>query len=98
MLHFLKSHRLGDELDFHLLAFFEHALGRGRRARVNVQLDILFLSLLKQLVDRCHETSQQECRIIQVHKDETVGLILADRSAHRVNCRLFKERFIAFES
>ena len=58
MLHFLKSHRLGDELDFHLFAFFEHALGRGRSARVDVQLDILVLSLLKQLVNRCHETSQ----------------------------------------
>ena len=89
MLHLLKSHRLGDEFDFHLFALFEHTLRSGRSARVDVQLDILILSLLKQLINRGHETSQKKRRVIQVHKNESVWHVFANRAAYRVNRRFF---------
>ena len=82
MLHFFKRHWLGDKLDLDLLALFKHALRCGRSTSIDVNVDILILHLLKLLVDGCHEAAKQESRVIQVHKDETVRRVFADRAAH----------------
>ena len=57
MLHFFKRHGLCDKLDLDLLAFFKHALGCGRSAGIDVDVDILILHLLQLLVNGCHEAA-----------------------------------------
>ena len=79
VLYLVFGHGFGDESYIDFLAFLEHPLGAGRSTSVHIDLDVLVI--LDDLVHRDHETSKEECWIVQVNEDELIRLLLLDGPA-----------------
>ena len=79
MLYLILCHGFGDECDVYFFAFLEHSFRAGGSARVNIDLNITVF--FENLVHGDHEATEEERWVIQVDKDESVGLFLLDRSS-----------------
>ena len=83
MLDFILCHGLGDECDVYFFAFLEHSFRAGGGARIYIDLNITVL--FEDLVHGYHEAAEKERWIVQVDKDESVGLLLLDRPSNGVD-------------